>query len=142
MSWGKPAIYICKSKDADQLRGTIPLLSNPIFKPPAIICSCTSLVCVEPDRKPERLFSHDAAQNACVFQVPTSRQQIGKVGLNAPVNCPHYPTTGNTGADNFIVLVSSFKPHPVFYKIIVCAAGLAGWWEFLNTCFRHHAHKF
>ena len=65
----KPTFCICKNKDADQLRGnretnqrrcfryidsTIPLLFKsqiPVYR----------LVCVGPGRKPERLFSHDAA---------------------------------------------------------------------------------
>ena len=69
----KPTFCICKNKDADQLRGcreadqglcfryidsTIPLLSKSEisrFWP-------SSIVCVGPGRKPDRWFSHDAAQ--------------------------------------------------------------------------------
>ena len=45
----KPDFCICENKDADQLRGNR-------------ILWLYRLVCVGPGRKPERLFSHDAAQ--------------------------------------------------------------------------------
>ena len=65
----KPTFCICENKDADQLRGnleadqrlcfryidsTIPLLSKSEMW-------LYSLVCVGPDLKQERWFSHDAA---------------------------------------------------------------------------------
>ena len=71
----KLTFCICENKDADQLRGnreadqrlcfrykdsTIPLLFKPKFQ--AFSQILYSLVCVGPGRKPERWFSHDAAQ--------------------------------------------------------------------------------
>ena len=73
----KPTFCICENKDADQLRdnreadqrlcfryidSTIPLLSSPKFHASSHLLYLYSLVCVGPGRKPERLFSHDAAQ--------------------------------------------------------------------------------
>ena len=70
----KPALCICKNKDADQLRGnceadqrlcfcyiasTIPLL--PKFKPLAIFCGCTARFVWEQVRNPEDQFSRNEA---------------------------------------------------------------------------------
>ena len=74
----KPTFCICENKDADQLRGdreadqglcfryidsTIPrYFLNPKFQASSHLLWLHSLVCVGPVRKPERWFSHDAAQ--------------------------------------------------------------------------------
>ena len=72
-----PTFCICENKDADQLRGnreadqrfcfryidsTIPLLSKSEISSSSHLVWLYSLVCVEPGRKPECWFSHDAAQ--------------------------------------------------------------------------------
>ena len=82
---GKQTICIGENKDADQLRGyrayqlrgyreadqrlcfrysdrTIPLLLNPKFQGSSLLLRLYSLVCVEPVRKPNCWFSHEAAQ--------------------------------------------------------------------------------
>ena len=74
----KPTFCICENKDADQLRGnreadqrlcfrytdsSIPLLHiYTKFQASSHLVGLYSLVCVGPGRKPERWFSHDAAQ--------------------------------------------------------------------------------
>ena len=50
----KPTFCICENKDADQL--------NPKFQTSSHLLELYSPVCVDPGQKPERLFSHDAAQ--------------------------------------------------------------------------------
>ena len=72
-----PAFCICENTDADQLRGnreadqrlcfrytdsTIPLLPKSEISSIQTYSVLYSLVCVGPGRKPERCFSHDAAQ--------------------------------------------------------------------------------
>ena len=56
----KPAFCICENKDADQLRGSAPLLVqslfflNPKFQATSHLLWLYSLVCVGPGRKPRR----------------------------------------------------------------------------------------
>ena len=72
----KPTFCICGNKDADQLRGNreaeqhlcfryigsmFPLLSKSECQASSHLLYLFSLVCVGPGRKPERWFSHDAA---------------------------------------------------------------------------------
>ena len=73
----KPAFCICENKDADQLRSyctadqrlcfrytdnTIPLLSNPNFKPLAIFSGCTARFVSNLAEHPEDRFSHNEAR--------------------------------------------------------------------------------
>ena len=73
---GKPTIYICENKDADQLRGTAKLISafvfatrivqslyflNTKFHDSSSLLCLYRPVCVGPVRKPHCWFSHEAA---------------------------------------------------------------------------------
>ena len=88
----KPAFCICENKDADQLRGnreadqrlcfryidsTIPLLSkSDIFKPLAILCSCTAWFVSDLVGNPEDRF----VQNEAHIRVqPFSIQTAGRL---------------------------------------------------------------
>ena len=73
---GKHTICICENKGADQLRGNAELISafvfatrivqylyflNTKFHASSCLLLLCSPVCVGPGRKPQRLFSHEAA---------------------------------------------------------------------------------
>ena len=70
----KPTFCICENKDVDQLRGYISafvfatqivqslFFLNTKFQASSYLLWLYSLVCVGPGRKPERWFSHVAAQ--------------------------------------------------------------------------------
>ena len=82
---GKPTIFICENKGADQLRsnceadqrlcfrysdGTIPLLLWKFQASSSFLC-LYRLVCVGPVRKPHCWFSDEAAYMSCEKKQPT-----------------------------------------------------------------------